>query len=82
MTYSRLTRDERRNRIDELREWLTETNEEFRDEPFPPDVQLPFDRAWAELEDHERQLRNLEERDRKLEELHHRFAGLDAEPPR
>jgi hypothetical protein len=34
-----MTREERAARVEELRRWIAEQNEEFRDEGFPADVQ-------------------------------------------
>jgi hypothetical protein len=69
MTYSQMTRDERRDRIDEIRAWMEEINEEFRDVAFPPDLQTAWDHNYAEMLDHQRQLANIEDRQRLLRDL-------------
>lgn len=64
-----LNRDERRTKIQELREWLKTTGENFQDEALPADIRASFDQYEAELRDHEVVLAELEERDLKLRKL-------------
>ena len=64
-----LNRDERRTKVQELREWLKATGEEFRDEALPSETKNQFEAYELELRDHERVLAELEERDLKLRKL-------------
>lgn len=64
-----MTRDERSARIDELKRWFEEQNEEFRDDGFTPEVQAAWDANVTELKDHERVLENLKQRDDRLREM-------------
>lgn len=64
-----LTRDERQARIEELKRWLDEQNDEFRNQGFPPEVQAAWDQNDAELREHEQTLKDLEVRDQRLREL-------------
>lgn len=64
-----LNRDERRTKIQELREWLKTTGETYRDEALPTDIKAAFDQYEAELREHETVLAELEERDAKLRKL-------------
>jgi hypothetical protein len=61
-----ITRDGRRDRIEEIKEWMQEVYDEFRDQEFPEYIQREWDLGYAELLDHEAQLANLEARDRTL----------------
>jgi HK97 family phage major capsid protein len=62
-------RDERQQRIDELRRWIEEQNEEFRDEGFTAEVQEEWDRNNAELREHESVMAQLEARDATIRDL-------------
>lgn len=64
-----MTREERQQRIDELRRWISEQNEEFRDEGFPNEVQSAWDANNVELREHERVISELEARDARIAEL-------------
>lgn len=64
-----LNRDERRTKIQELREWLKTTGENFRDEALPADLKAQFETYEAELRENETVLAELEERDLKLRKL-------------
>jgi HK97 family phage major capsid protein len=64
-----MTREERAARVEELRRWIAEQNEEFRDEGFPADVQSAWDQNNLELREHERVTVELEARDTRIAEL-------------
>lgn len=64
-----MTRAEREARIIELRQWIQDQNDEFRDEAFPADVQTQWDANNAELREHERVMGELEARDARLQEI-------------
>lgn len=64
-----MTREERAARIDELRKWINEQNDEFRDESFPPEVQVAWDQNNAELREEERVTVELEQRDARIADL-------------
>jgi len=61
-----MTRQERIDRVAELRRWIQEQHDEFRDESFPADVQEEWDRNNTELEQHEGVLAQLEARDARI----------------
>jgi hypothetical protein len=73
-----MTREERAARIEELRRWIAEQNEEFRDEGFPSDVQSAWDQNNVELREHERVTAELEARDTRIAELVQVDAGRSA----
>lgn len=64
-----MTREERQARIDELRRWINEQNDEFRDEGFPTDVQAAWDQNNAELRELERVMVELGQRDQRIADL-------------
>jgi HK97 family phage major capsid protein len=64
-----LNRDERRNKVQELREWLRSTADEYRDEPLPLDLKQTFENYESELREHEQVIAELEERDLKLRKI-------------
>jgi HK97 family phage major capsid protein len=64
-----MTREERAARIEELRRWINEQNEEFRDEAFPPEVQIAWDQNNTELREEERVTVELEKRDARIADL-------------
>jgi len=64
-----LTRDERQSRIEELKRWFEDQNEEFRDDGFPPEVQAAWDQNTAEIQDHEKILANLQQRDERMKQM-------------
>jgi HK97 family phage major capsid protein len=64
-----MTRQERLDRVAELRRWIQEQHDEFRDESFPADIQEEWDRNNTELEQHEGVLRELEARDARILEV-------------
>jgi HK97 family phage major capsid protein len=64
-----MTRAERIARAEELRQWIRDQNEEFRDEGFPADVQSQWDLNNTELREHERVLAELEARDARIAEV-------------
>lgn len=64
-----MTREERAARVEELRRWINEQNEEFRDEAFPADVQSAWDQNNAELREQERVTVELEQRDARIADL-------------
>jgi HK97 family phage major capsid protein len=64
-----MTRQERVDRVAELRRWIQEQHEEFRDDSFPADVQEQWENNDAELRDHERVLAELEARDARILEV-------------
>lgn len=74
-----MNRQERQARVEELRRWIQEQHDEFRDEGFPADVTAQWEQNNAELRDHERVLAELEARDARIVELAasdaHREAG-------
>ena len=64
-----LTREERQNRIEELRQWFKDHDEEYRDQELPPEVRSAWDQNQAELNDHEKTISDLEKRDAQMREL-------------
>lgn len=64
-----MTRAERLARVEELRRWVQDQHDEFRDEGFPADVQAQWDTNNAELREHERILAELEARDARILEV-------------
>src|SRR4051812_14710516 len=64
-----MTREERAERIEELRRWINEQNDEFRDEAFPADVQSAWDQNNAELREQERVTAELEQRNARIADL-------------
>lgn len=64
-----LTRQERIDRVAELRRWIQAQHDEFRDEALPADVQDEWTRNDEELREHERVLAELEARDARVLEV-------------
>jgi HK97 family phage major capsid protein len=64
-----LTRQERIDRVAELRRWIQTQHDEFRDESFPADVQDEWERNNTELREHEQVLKDLEARDARVLEV-------------
>jgi HK97 family phage major capsid protein len=73
-----MTREERVARMQELERWVEEQNNEFTDEPFPPDIQEQWENNNRELAEHQLVLKELEERDAKLRQLAERQATREA----
>jgi len=58
-----MNRQQRRDRLVELQNWVDRQNEEYADEPFPPNVQDAWEKNNRELREHEIVLAELAERD-------------------
>jgi len=64
--------------MQELERWIEEQNNEFTDEPFPPDIQEKWEANNRELSEHQLVLQELEERDAKLRILAERQQSREA----
>jgi len=73
-----LTRDERLNRVRELKQWFSDQYSEFNGERFPPEVREAWDRNTAELEEHEQLLAELSRRDDHVVRIAGRTANHEA----
>src|SRR6266496_2143256 len=73
-----MTREERVARLNELERWVEEQNNEYTDEPFPPEVQEAWEANNRELSEHQLILKELEERDARLRDLAARQATRES----
>ena len=73
---TKMTNDERRNRIIELENWVRETDETYAEEGMPEEVRLEWDRNNAELDQHRADTRDIEDRRRRVQVINNTSTAL------
>ena len=82
-----MTREERAARIEALEAWIRQQSEAYADDAFPEEVRAQWDANNAELDEHYRVMRELEQRDARVRAVAARDdsreqAGRDESRPR